>query len=220
MEVGDLDASEHELRGAVAAAVRMGLTTTFGQVSQNLGLAIGLNPKGDVQEALGIVQESIDAVRKVGDRRSEAFGRAYLGLILCRAGDLPGAERSAREAIEGTADLPTTRAHALAVLAQILLAGGRSAEALEAATQAHALLEELGSIDDGESRIRLTLAEARYAAKDIEGAKEAAKSARERLLARAALFQDGTLRQRFLHKIADHSRTLALAEMLLGRDFN
>jgi hypothetical protein len=94
----------------------------------------------------------------------------------------------------------------------VLLRQSRIAEALDSAREAFAILESLGSLEEGESRIRLVHAEALAAAGAHAGAAQAIASARARLLERAARIADPTWRERFLTEVSDNARTLALSE--------
>jgi eukaryotic-like serine/threonine-protein kinase len=97
------------------------------------------------------------------------------------------------------------------MLAQVLLAQARPAEALAAAQEAVRLLEVLGGIDEGESLVRLSYAEALAANAQPEAAARALKEARDRLLARAAPIADPAVRRSFLESVPDNARTLELA---------
>jgi hypothetical protein len=134
-------------------------------------------------------------------------------LILQAAGDLAGAEVAARRALEvaeAEPVLPLNRAESLAILAQVLLAQGRTPEALERAEAGLQLLESLGGIDDGEALIRLVHAEALHAAGQGDAARAALGAAAVRLRARAERIGSAALRQSFLERVPENARTLAL----------
>ena len=82
---------------------------------------------------------------------------------------------------------------------------------LAAAREAYAALERLGEIDEGESVVRLTYAEALAAAGEHAEARAALAVARQRLLARAERVADLSWRHRFLHEVPVNARILALA---------
>ena len=90
--------------------------------------------------------------------------------------------------------------------AAAIVAGG-----LAAAREAHAALERLGEIEEGESIVRLTYAEALAAAGEHGQAQAALAIARQRLLARADRVADLGWRHRFLHEVPVNARILALA---------
>jgi hypothetical protein len=95
-----------------------------------------------------------------------------------------------------------------------VFAAGRVDEAAVLARDAAAALDELGAIEEGESLVRLMLAETRVATGDVAGGREAAQRARDRLLERAARITSIAWRDSFLYRIADHARTLELAAAL------
>jgi hypothetical protein len=64
--------------------------------------------------------------------------------------------------------------------------------------------------------VRLVRAEALHAASDIEGAREAIGTARERLLASAGKISSAELRRSFLERVPTNARTLQLAKEWLG----
>ncbi|WP_437779709.1 serine/threonine-protein kinase [Sorangium sp. So ce1097] len=208
-EVGDFETAESALRTALAAAQRMGLDDLETAAVQNLGYVIA--HLGQLEEAKQLEQRAAAAFHQQGDRRMEGVALSYLAQILLRSGDPAGAEREARAAVEALQVAPPLRAAAVAVLSRALLAQGRPEEALPAAREAFAQLEEAGSLEEGESLVRLTYAEALAAAGAAREAAEVLAAAREHLLSRAAKISDPTFRERFLTCVPDNARTLALA---------
>jgi len=104
----------------------------------------------------------------------------------------------------------------LADLTRILLQQGRRHEALIAAREAHDLFDALGGVEEGESQIRLQLAEALHANGDGDGARDAIRRAHDRLLERATKITDAGWRASFLENLPENARTLALAQAWLG----
>jgi predicted ATPase len=92
-----------------------------------------------------------------------------------------------------------------------LLEQGRASEALAAASEAYSLLASLGSIEEGESLVRLLYAEALAAAGRASDFAKAITEARDRLLARATKISDPGWRERFLTSVSENARTLSLA---------
>ena len=209
-ELGDFAGAEEALRAAHAAAERMGLHDLTTASLHNLGRVVA--HLGRVEEARALEQRALDAYTEQGDPRMAGSARAYLAQIAVLAGDFAAAEREASVAAEALRAAPPLRAGALSVLARALLAQGRAAEALEVAREAFSQLETLGSIEEGESMVRLVYAEALAAlsASSFEAA-AAAAAARERLLARAARISDPAWRERFLRHVPENVRTLTLA---------
>jgi len=94
------------------------------------------------------------------------------------------------------------------VLAAVLIGQGRTGEAVAAALNAKRLFDLLGGLYEGDMLIHLMVAEALTAAGHADAAR-ARRTARERLLARAATIDDPVLRTSFF--AVDHGvRTLAL----------
>jgi hypothetical protein len=75
------------------------------------------------------------------------------------------------------------------------------------------LLASLGGMEEGESLLRLAYAEALAATGALGAAWDALASARERLLARAALISDAQWRESFLAHVPENARTLQLARV-------
>ncbi len=107
--------------------------------------------------------------------------------------------------------VPSARPFALALLARALLAQGRLDEALPNAREAHAQLDRLGFVDDGEATIRLALAECLIATGDQPAAQAAVTAAAQWLRARAQTIDDPAMRESFLTRIPEHRRILELA---------
>ena len=88
--------------------------------------------------------------------------------------------------------------------------------ALGCATRGQAMLEELGKIDEGESAVRLALAEALLASGREAEARAEVTRARDRLLERAAAIHDPALVRSFLGAVPENARTLELGRILVG----
>ncbi len=208
-ELGDFAGAEEALRGALAAAARMGLYDLATAALHNLGRVVA--HLGRVEEARVLEQRALDAYTEQGDPRMAGSAQAYLAQIALMAGDVTAAEREARAAAEALRVAPPLRAGALSVLSQALLSQGRKEEALEAAREAFSQLETLGSLEEGESMVRLAYAEALAAlGVEREKAEGAARGARERLWARAAKISDPVWREQFLRRVPENARTLSL----------
>ncbi|WP_437605378.1 hypothetical protein [Sorangium sp. So ce834] len=131
--------------------------------------------------------------------------------------------------VEAAAHLHEARA-AHAVCTGDLAAG---ADGMEAASRAYdqagdrrnacstrvnsgSILESFGTLEEGESLVRLTVAETLAASGRRDEAMAAIASARAALLARADKLSDPTWRERFLRDVSDNARTLDLARQRLG----
>ncbi|WP_437762847.1 protein kinase [Sorangium sp. So ce281] len=208
-ELGDFEVAESELRTALAGAQRMGLDDLETAALQNLGYVIA--HLGQLEEAKLLEQRAAAAFQQQGDRRMEGVTLTYMAKIMLLSGDPAAAEREARAAVEALVVAPPLRAAAVAVLSRALLAQGRPEEALPAAREAFVQLEEAGSLEEGESLVRLAYAEALAAAGAAREAAEALAVARQHLLDRAAKISDASFRERFLTCVPDNAKTLALA---------
>jgi eukaryotic-like serine/threonine-protein kinase len=210
LEIGAYAEAEAALREAIAAGTRLGLENVVATAKHNLGRA--LQHQHRLDEALAVETEAFDAFHAHNDRRLECGARMYLSYILLELGDLARAETELRAAIETAT--PPFRPQALASLARVLLAGDRRGEALGVATEAQATLDSLGSVEEGESLVRLMIAETLLATGQEDAARAAARRARERLLERAARISDLEWRRSFVDNIPENARTLELAAQL------
>ncbi len=206
LEIGAPADAERWLREAMAIAKELGLSNVIATAKHNLGRA--LMHRGQLAEALAIETEAFEAFHAQGDRRLEGAARLYLGYIYSELGDPARAELEFRLSLE-TAQAPL-RPQILASIARVQLARGESDEALVLAREAADLLEQLGAIEEGESLVRLVLAEALAANGQHGAARGAARRARDRLLARAAKISDPEWRETFLNGVPDNARTLKL----------
>ena len=205
LELGRHADAEAGLRESLAGAEKMGLTFTAALLRINLSYA--LLRAGKTDDVLVSGARVAFGLSAIQDRRVDAISRGYLAEILALGGDLGGAEREARQGVEKLGAFPPFKARALGILAHVLLARGRSSEALAAAEEGMAILASVGTTLVGESLLRLTLARARAAAGDAEGARAALDAARDRLLARAAAIGDPDVRRSFL-AVPENAQTL------------
>ncbi len=208
-ELGAFDGAEEALRAALITADRMGLHDVSSVAGYNLGRV--LSCRGQLVEARRMLRLSIDTFQRQQAPRTEGIARTYLAEVELRAGDPAAAEREARAAAAVLLAIPSSHTVAVAILARALLDQERTDEALAAACSAHAQLLALGSLEEGEARVRLTYAEALGAAGRAADAAAALAEAHDRLLARASRITDATWRRRFLTNVPENARTLALA---------
>ncbi len=202
------------LREDLAVAERLGLGAVSAGSKQNL--AFGLFGAGDLAEARALAEACVVEYKTFGDVRVEGVTLNYLAMILLAEGDLATAERVARQSAEMLGSLPPCRAYALAGLARVLLTRGQNAAGLAAAEEGMAILSSGSTMDEGEAYLRLVYAEALAANGRRHEAYDAIRSARDRLLERAAKISRPEWRESFLSKVAENARTLALAREWLG----
>ncbi|WP_437728524.1 serine/threonine-protein kinase [Sorangium sp. So ce861] len=203
-ELGELEAAEAALRAAQEAADRMGLRELATVALHNLGHALG--QLGKLDEAQLVEGRAVEAFQQRGDLRMEGVARTYLAKIALLSGDAATAEREASAAEAALRVAPRLRAPAMAVRARALLAGGQVAAALGAARAAFGELAALGSLEEGESLVRLAYAEALAASGAHAEAAAVLADARESLLARAQRIADPRRRERFLTAVPENAR--------------
>jgi tetratricopeptide (TPR) repeat protein len=214
MEMGAYAEAERSFRSAIAHAERLGLESVSTMSRHNLGLVLAHSGKLDEARELELQAAAVYAAR--GNTRKQCFCNIYLSIIEALAGDAEAAEAAARWAVSLAQDA-SLRSFSLAVLSQALLVQGRVDEALEQARAAVALLDG-GTVEEGESRIRLAHAEALEAKGLHAEARRAIARARARLLERAGCISDLGLRGGFLWRVAENAYTLALARQWLGEE--
>ena len=208
-ELGDFARAESVMRQALAAADRMGLREVSAAVQHNLGRVLGL--RGQMEEGARLEREAIASFAAQGEPRLEGVARTYLSEILVSSGDHATAEQEAARAAEALRVAPSLRVPALGALARARLARGDAKGGLDAARDAAAELATLGEIEEGESSVRLTHAEALAANGAEAEARAALDAARERLLARAARIEEPAWRERFLNDVPVNARIISLA---------
>ena len=209
-ELGDFQRAEAALRQALVASDRMGLHDLSAAVEHNLGRVLAF--RGDLAEAERLERRAIEAFGRQGDPRLEGAARTYLAEILIAGGHYAAADREAEVATAALAVAPSLQVAAYGVGARARLGRGDVEGALAMAREAHAALERLGEIEEGESMVRLAHAEALAQTGALDEARRALAVARERLLARAERIEEPAWRHRFLHDVPVNARILALVE--------
>ncbi|WP_437572890.1 protein kinase domain-containing protein [Sorangium sp. So ce542] len=213
-ELGDFETAESTLREALEESDRLHLQEL--KLSAESNLARVLACRGRLADGRALAEAAVTSSQGAGMVRTELFARCYLAQIALALGDLEAAEREARSAIALLESAPTLGVQAIAVLARALLGLGRTDEAMRAAAEASAQLAEFGTVEEGESLVRLTYAEALAASGRQAEASAAIASARAALLARADKLSDPIWRERFLRDVPDNARTLELARQWVG----
>ena len=208
-ELGDFERAETALRAALEAADRMGLHDVTAQVQHNLGRV--LEWRGQLIEARALEQKAVDSFAKQGDPRLEGVARAYLAEIALDGGQTREAEHEASVAMQLLKVAPSLRVPATAIWARALVALHQPREGLAAAEEAFRALATLGDIEEGEAMVRLAYAECLIANGANNEANIVLRNARDRLLSRASRITEDTWRERFLHDVPSHKKTLSLA---------
>lgn len=196
------------LEEALAQSIRLGAEYVELAARHNLGRALAL--AGRVDRAIELERTAITMADARGDVRVSGASRAYLAEALLER-DVHAAELEAREAARVLSKSPPNLLFALAVHARALLACGRSAEGLEAATNASHVLDELGTPEEGEALVRWVLAQALFACGRREQASAALVVAIRAMLTRAHRLVDPVVRASFLEGVPEHASIHALA---------
>jgi tetratricopeptide (TPR) repeat protein len=207
IEAGALAEAEAVLRELLPLALRLGTPNNVASAQHNLGYVLA--QRGALDEAVALEREAIATLERQGDRRLLGSAEVYLAVALAARGDLDEAAAAAARAVTALEVVPPLRAHALAVHADIQLRAGRPLEARALAERALAVLDELGSLEEGESLVRLVDALTLEATGRAAEARAAAAAARARVEERAEAIR-GAWRQSFL-QVRENARTLELA---------
>jgi hypothetical protein len=208
LEVGDYEGAVRALRPTITEAERMGAHHIVSSARRDLG--VSLARLGQWAEAEQSTRAAVAELEAHGDRRLGGIGHGDLAFIHLSRGDLAGAEAEARIAAERLEVAPAYQCPALALLARVLVRRDRPLEALELASRALAILEEVGALEEGEGLVRLALFEALRALGRHEEAGAVLERAASEIERRAATIDDTGARRTFLENIAEHGETLAL----------
>lgn len=207
--VGAFDRAEAVLRDQLARAAKLGLGFLQPVIEHNLATVLAF--AGSVDEGLALKQAVVARLGRSGHPRLDGNLQASLAEILLIAGRLDEAEATASRATESLGAFPGTQVYAMAVRSGALLGLSRPAEALAVASEAMAAFSRLGVLEEGESLLRVTWAEAQLLAGDRDEGTAALLQAARRLEGRArALPRD--LRIPFLSSSPARRRTFELAE--------
>ena len=209
IELGAYADAERALDEALSSSERMGLSGVTASGWHHMGM---LHARlGDTRAAVLREDAAIEAFVAQGDRRMEGAARLYRALFLTMDAQLDRAEQETQAAIEAFGLTPPLRAYALAVLGRIRLTSSTPRRAEAPAREAMEVLDALGGVEEGESYVRLTFAEALEAAGDREAARDAIATARVRIMERAAMIHDPIWKDSFLERVRENARTLELA---------
>jgi len=209
IELGAYEEAARALGEALVSAGQMGLEGVRATVLHHQGELRART--GAPEDACRLADGAIAAFVDQGDRRMEAAARVARASFLARADELDGAEAELRTVLDGSGKTAPIEAYAFAVLARVHLLRGSHARAAPLAREASLILERLGGVEEGEAFIRLVLAEVLVAIGDEDAARDAIRTARVRLLERAAMIQDPAWKSSFLDLVEENVRTFELA---------
>ena len=201
--------AERVLRRSLAEAEGLELAEVVASAEGELGVVRARC--GDIDEGLRRGRAAIEGLTALGDVRQQCAVHTAFASVHFDRGALEEAAAEVRSALRLASASKASRAHALSVLSQIHLARGAPEDALAAARDAYATLEELGALEEGEARIRLAHAEALDASGETERARVIISAARSRLVQLAGRFTKLKLGASFLEDVPENARTLARA---------
>jgi eukaryotic-like serine/threonine-protein kinase len=176
--------------------------------------------RGSLDEARSWAHRLVEAGQTRQLPVDEARGHWALAEVLRRAGELEGADAAIQSALAILRmACPLDTPGALATLAVLRLAQGRTTEALTAATEGLEKYEAMAACGFLRGAfLRLVHARCLEAAGDHEAAKAAIATARARLFVVAAKIRDPEYRKSFLEVVPENRQTLELARTWVGPD--
>jgi tetratricopeptide (TPR) repeat protein len=207
MMLGSFEDALDALQRAHAAARSIGAAYAIMVTRRHLGYALGLN--GRLAEGKAECLIALAEARAIGGPRPMASALVGLAVLDSFAGELASAEAYAREALAEELG-PATRATILGLVAHVVLARGRAAEALELAEEAVSLGDAHG-FESLEGIARVAHARALHAVGRDADARRSVAQARARLLEQASAIATPRYRQSFLERVSAHAEILALA---------
>jgi tetratricopeptide (TPR) repeat protein len=213
MDLGEHASAERALRENLAIAERWGQELPL--MYARIYLARFLCHRAPLER----LDESERLARAaITGKNASLLGVAYgvLAQLAFRRGDLAGAEAESRTACEWVRPFPTYSWDIFALRVRILLALGRTAEALSLGEETLQRFESIGLSGYGELELRLAVSEAREAAGQHEAARELLRTTLSRLRLRVDGLPDAAVRARYLTEVPTQARLLALARAWLG----
>ena len=215
IELGLFDSAATNLRSSLATAAKLAVDFLIDLAQLYTSVALAHN--GAPDKALTLAESCAEGFERRGNRRLAATTYIHLALFYRQLGDMRAAESTANLAVESSSRTSPVHAHALAGRASVLLACDRAAEALNATVQALTLMQDFGSVDEGEALIRLVYAESLHATGQHDAARIAITQARNRLQRRATLIDRPDWHRSFLRNVPENARTLELASEWIQR---
>ncbi|MCX4241508.1 serine/threonine-protein kinase [Paraliomyxa miuraensis] len=209
LEVGSRERGEALLRQTIERCVELRLEHVCAVTRHNLGRR--LVDVGRFTEGLELELDALASFERHGNQRMMGLTRCHIAWILLHEGrthEAMGHVDLAIELLEGHA---VSRSISRATRAQIHLSSGAPQLALEDARIAIEGLESLDRVQEGESFIRLTWAEALAAAGHLDEARAAILSAKRSVDERARRIDEPELRESFSTRVPENARILQLA---------
>ena len=209
LELGSLARGEAILRRTIERSLELGLEHLCAVARHNLGRRIG--EAGRLEEGLALERQALASFERHGNQRMMGLTRCHLAWLLVLAGRTAEAAEHAERAVAELRDNVAARPVALATRAQLRMRTKDALAALEDARAALEGLEALGQVQEGESLIRLTWAEALATVGSPDEARVAVLVAQRWLTVRANQIADPELRASFRERVLENARTDAHA---------
>ncbi len=211
IELGLIHEAAALMHTALDDALRLELPYAVAAIRHNYGYALVLI--GRVDEGIPYLQQAMAFGRTQVDHQILGASQMYLALAHLQRGDAAESERIALLAMESLATMPPLLPQVSAVLARALLAQGRTGEARTIAARGLEQLRQLGSVEEGETRVYVAAAVCMRATRDVEGARAVITEGVQKLQIRAARIFDEAVREKF-RAYPDNAEALQLAREL------
>ena len=207
--VGAYGEAERALDAALARCRQLEMPETEGYALLNLGHALTM--LGRFHEADHMIESALAIGARRAEPRLDLFARIYRARLLLEASR---AREALAEALTGAscAEERGTKAGVImawTIASRAALALTDSALALDLATRAFSLFEQLGALEEGEGELFVAMVAALEAAGRTDEAATIRARARERLLAASRRITDEVWRARFLRDVRAHAALLA-----------
>jgi eukaryotic-like serine/threonine-protein kinase len=213
-ELGQLEDAHQRFRAALGVGERMNLAPVV--LCSLVNLTCIESYRQNVEIAVDLGRRATELARLHGDLRCFGMTHIYLARNAHSKPDFIAAEEHAQASIEAFRNILGLLSTAMATMARALLAQNRKDEALACAQAADRLMSLHGVPEEGETLVRLVLAETLLAADDLEAGRDAVRTAWRLVENKAVAIDDLAARQTFLELIPDHAAIRALAHAHLG----
>ncbi len=210
-QLGAYARAERRLRRTADVARKSGVPVLLPLTLHNLGEVLS-HKKSSLREALDVESRAVDELRAEGETRFLAGSLAYRARIHAKLGDGDAAEHDAREALAVGGSIDGLRALLFGTLADVMLARGRSDDALVAARTARDAVKQGAPAEAGDALAMVSLVRALEATGARGEARKRARSAWHDVVRRSKQIADATLRASFLDRVPEHRALRALAE--------
>ena len=214
-ELGDPDAAEQTLRGAVALAERIRVPFALLQAELHLAALFCKSPAADQRAEAVAIATKVLGTQGVGLGYC-GWARGILAQVLLHDGDCLSAERESRAALELCRHVPLRRLWVLTLLIRSLLFRSQPEEARALAAEIPAAIARLGGGGYVEIDAYLTSAQAAQAAGAADEAHSVLRQTLSQLKLRADSIPDPDWRTRYLTRVSENERAACLAREWLG----